>query len=91
MWPNPQETADLVTFSEEILNGKLQFLCSVWHDHEYSSDAVQICVAIFAERIFTVNKAGSESKTTLPNILDTLFTLNFNALKKVREIFKKLF
>ena len=26
MWPNPQETADLVTFIEEILNGKLHFL-----------------------------------------------------------------
>ena len=24
-----QETADLVTFTEEILNGKLHFLCSV--------------------------------------------------------------
>ena len=29
MRPNPQETADLVTFTEEILNGKLHFLCSV--------------------------------------------------------------
>ena len=29
MWPDPQETADLVTFTEEILNGKLLFLCSV--------------------------------------------------------------
>ena len=29
MWPNPQVAADLVTFTEEILNGKLQFLCSV--------------------------------------------------------------
>ena len=28
MWPNPEETADLVTFIEEILNGKLHFLCS---------------------------------------------------------------
>ena len=28
MWPNPQETADLVTFVEEILNGKLNF-CAV--------------------------------------------------------------
>ena len=28
MWPNPQKTADLVTFTEEILNGKLDFLCS---------------------------------------------------------------
>ena len=25
---NPQETADLVTFTEEILNGKLHFSCS---------------------------------------------------------------
>ena len=27
MWPNPQETADLVTITEEILNGKLRFFC----------------------------------------------------------------
>ena len=25
---NPQETADLVTLTEEILNGNLHFLCS---------------------------------------------------------------
>ena len=29
MWPNPQQTADLVTFTEAVLNGKLNFLCSV--------------------------------------------------------------
>ena len=29
MWRNPQETADLVTFTEEILYGKLHFLFSV--------------------------------------------------------------
>ena len=28
MWPNPQFPADLVTFAEETLNGKLYFLCS---------------------------------------------------------------
>ena len=28
MWPNLQETADLVTFTEENFNGKLDFLCS---------------------------------------------------------------
>ena len=31
MLPNPQETADLVTFTEEILNGKPHFLCSVFY------------------------------------------------------------
>ena len=30
MWPNPQwANADLVTFTDEILNGKLCFFCSV--------------------------------------------------------------
>ena len=38
MWPNPQETADLVTFTEEILTGKLHFLCSVtWLHYIFSS------------------------------------------------------
>ena len=27
MWPNPQLPVDLVTFTEEILHGKLLFLC----------------------------------------------------------------
>ena len=27
MWPNPRDTADLVTFTEEIVNGKLHVLC----------------------------------------------------------------
>ena len=29
MWPNPKFPADLVIFTEEILNGKLHILCSV--------------------------------------------------------------
>ena len=29
MWPNSQDTADLVTLTEEILNGKLYFMSSV--------------------------------------------------------------
>ena len=28
MWPNPQFPADLVTFTEEIPDGKLHFSCS---------------------------------------------------------------
>ena len=30
MWRIPQKIADFVTFTEEILNGKLHFLCSVY-------------------------------------------------------------
>ena len=29
MWPNPQFPAKLVTFTKEIFNGKLHFLCGV--------------------------------------------------------------
>ena len=29
MSPNPQFPADLVTYTEEILNGKLHFLCTL--------------------------------------------------------------
>ena len=29
MWSHPQETADLVTFTNEIRNEKLHFLCRV--------------------------------------------------------------
>ena len=33
MWPNPQFPVDLVTYTGEILNGKLHFLCSYqWKD-----------------------------------------------------------
>ena len=32
MWPSRQFFETLVTFTEEILNGKLQFLCSAGND-----------------------------------------------------------
>ena len=36
MWPNPQLPEDLITFTEEFLNGKLHFLCSVLLCHYHS-------------------------------------------------------
>ena len=32
MWPNPQETSDSVTFTKEIPNGKIHFLCNFTSD-----------------------------------------------------------
>ena len=43
MW---QETADLVTFTEEILNGKLHFLCSDGPRHVQN-------LAVFATKLLT--------------------------------------
>ena len=37
MWPNPQETANLVIITEEILNGKLHFLGSVLIKYPYAA------------------------------------------------------
>ena len=38
MWPNPQETVDLVTFTEEILNGKLNFFDSEYFKRSFSEN-----------------------------------------------------
>ena len=35
MLPNPQETEDLVTFTEEVLNGKFHFLWSLRFKERY--------------------------------------------------------
>ena len=38
MWPNPQETADLLVFTEEILNEKLHLLCSYFRWQQHASE-----------------------------------------------------
>ena len=40
MWPNPQDSIDLVTFTEEILNGKLHFLSG----EDASAEVLQIAM-----------------------------------------------
>ena len=55
MWPNPKETADLVTFTEETLNGKLHFLyCALSIIPFYYSETV------FAMHYLTLSRAGSQ-------------------------------
>ena len=44
MWPNPQETAGLVTFTEEILNGKLYFLRSTEGSTEWLAQVISTFV-----------------------------------------------
>ena len=46
MWPNPQETVDLVTFTAEILKEKLHFLCSVRRPKHTSSEDQKSSVLI---------------------------------------------
>ena len=52
MGPNPQETADLVTFTEDILNGKLHFLCS--EEVRSWKHVVSLLVIIYTETTFLI-------------------------------------
>ena len=65
MWPNPQFTADLVTFTDDILNEKLHFLCS----DAFMSNNIRkrqcalikksISATFFQPKIFGIKKVAS--------------------------------
>ena len=69
MWQNPQDTADLVTFTEETLNEKLHFLCS---------DRVWILSLFFG----MVKK--SKSKCVVLKKLQNYFLLHFKNIRLSR-------
>ena len=50
MWPNSKETADLVTFTEEILNGKIYFFLQCFQCHDY-----QVYVFIFLSICYRIH------------------------------------
>ena len=52
---SPQETADLVTFTEEVFNGKFHFLCSV-------------CLTIFSEIVPGFSSTTTNSALPLLNL-----------------------
>ena len=62
MWPNPQFPAHLVTFNEEILNGKLHFLCSVCKTAE-NEDVTLVNVSNFGD-----GKIGKKREISLIKI-----------------------
>ena len=70
MWPDRQETADLVTFTEEILNEKLHFLCIVHRNNTQT----------LATEVYRMNNNLSQS------ILSDTFTKQSYSKVKVRFI-----
>ena len=58
MLPNPQETADLVTFTEEILNGKLHFLCSARYTEETTNKFIKKHMIMFMFVYFMLRKSS---------------------------------
>ena len=68
MWSNPQETADLVTFSEEIFNGQLPFCAQCnWVIYEKRGETTKriekICYFV---KLFLI---GSIYKAYAPDML----------------------
>ena len=59
MWPNPQENANLVTFTKEILNGKLHFLCSV------IQPLSPVNISIFHEKLVTFAASRNKDKNCI--------------------------
>ena len=67
MWPNPQETAYSVTFTEEILNGKLHFLCSVNSSLQGSSNFLHLLrvLQVFLQESFTNSWKAFEASSNV--------------------------
>ena len=74
MWPNPVFSADLVTFTKEILNGKLHFLCNA------RLGAVKFDIP---RRSFTVIKSKVFLRKT--PVLECLFDLVANLFCKIHR------
>ena len=72
MWSNPQETAGLVAFTEKILNGKLDFLCSailnVWQGSKITSGLLKL--------FYHGSKRDTRESLYMPNKLIIAFTPN---------------
>ena len=54
MWPNPQFPAALVTFTEEILGGKLHFLCSVGGEKDILASLFALFQRKWRNKIFYI-------------------------------------
>ena len=69
MWPNPQETADLATFTDEILNGELRsFLCSVtsleiWTDVPFKNTWIYLYWQEYIQKDWQIEKIELEAHT----------------------------
>ena len=84
MWPNPQYPSDLLTFAEEIFNGKLHFLCS---GCEFNVKDIQRKYNTFSESLkyiqFTSYLQGVSTKLSKFHSRCTIFSKNSFKIPKV--------
>ena len=80
MWPNPLETADLVTFTEEILNGKFIILqCTVAHK-ELEDKVIEVLSTIdvhLSKNYFQDSHQLEESQNSLKETIVRLVSRKF--------------
>ena len=60
MWPNAQFPVDLVTFTEEILNRKFQFLCSARFTFRHRTKSIDDNSTGVAKRLKEIYSNGND-------------------------------
>ena len=96
MCSNPQETVDLVTFTEEIHNGKLHFLCIVllfyaftWFYFESNGNERRLQSRFWAEKLGTLLTTSHTESQKIKGALSGLrqFLATESPLKVVKNAF----
>ena len=101
LWPNPQFAADLVTFTKEILNGKLHF-CALYGQSSFSGYMLKLLeisavplfqpvrdeTSSFPDNINLFNVNNVNTRTSIPVFL--LLTLNKKMLAEFNFIASSL-
>ena len=81
MWPNPQFHAYLVTFTDEILNGKLHSLCSGWQRMDFFLNHHIL-------RMFCIQYNKNLHKKNSKDFLSTSFYIFISKLYMIANITK---
>ena len=61
MWPNPQFPADLATFTEEILHGKLHILCSATLEGWKAEPIMELVCGEFGTPAFVIEHLNNKN------------------------------
>ena len=82
MWPNPQDTTDLVTFTEGILKAKPHFLCSVKIDggaiNIFENERILLQWALVVRYIANMIRGSGKNNTNLHHKYKEFFWKGFS-------------
>ena len=81
MRPNPQFPAALVTFTEEILNGKLQFLCCVGGERWVLRGGMKLNWGMAILKIFDADLSLASIMNFILNVKSQIHNKSISLLK----------